>query len=62
VRSMGERYRRPDWVRRVNAMADSVGGDPRRLVPIDGFGHDFPPQLFERLGDLIASHALRSPT
>jgi len=32
---MGERYRRPDWVRRVNAMADSVGGDPRRLVPID---------------------------
>lgn len=32
-----------------------------RLVPIDGFGHDFPPQLFERLGDLIASHALRSP-
>lgn len=32
-----------------------------RLVPIDGFGHDFPPQLFERLGDLIARHALRSP-
>jgi hypothetical protein len=32
---MGERYRRPDWVRRLNAMAGSVGGDARRLVPID---------------------------
>jgi hypothetical protein len=32
---MAERYRRPDWVRRLNAMADSVGGDARRLVPID---------------------------
>jgi hypothetical protein len=31
---MSERYRRPDWVRRLNAMADSVGGEPRRLVPI----------------------------
>jgi len=31
-----------------------------RLVPIDGFGHDFPAQLFERLGELIANHALRS--
>ena len=35
LRSMAERYRRPDWVRRLNAMADSVGGDARRLVPID---------------------------
>lgn len=33
---MKERYARPDWVRRLNAMADSVGGDPRTLVPIDG--------------------------
>jgi hypothetical protein len=35
MKSMAERYRRPDWVRRLNAMAGSVGGDPRRLVPID---------------------------
>jgi hypothetical protein len=32
---MTERYRRPDWVRRLNAMADSIGGDARALVPID---------------------------
>jgi hypothetical protein len=35
---MAERYRRPDWVRRLNAMGDSVGGGPagaRRLIPID---------------------------
>jgi hypothetical protein len=32
---MGERYQRPDWVRRLNAMAGSVGGEARRLVPID---------------------------
>jgi hypothetical protein len=32
--SMGERYERPAWVRRVNAMAGSVGG-ARRLVPLD---------------------------
>jgi Sulfotransferase family len=31
---MGERYRRPDWVRRVNAMGPASGG-PRRLVPIE---------------------------
>ncbi|MBN2623910.1 MAG: sulfotransferase [Acidimicrobiales bacterium] len=31
---MGERYRRPDWVRRVNAMGLAVGGT-RRLVPLD---------------------------
>lgn len=36
LRPMAERYRRPDWVRRVNAMADSVGGDARRIVPLDG--------------------------
>src|SRR5258705_12614816 len=35
---MAERYARPDWVRRLNAMGDSVGGSvagARRLVPID---------------------------
>lgn len=35
---MAERYARPDWVRRVNAMADSVGGGAagaKRIVPID---------------------------
>lgn len=34
-RSMAERYRRPDWVRRLNAMAASVGGDARSIVPMD---------------------------
>jgi hypothetical protein len=28
-----------------------------RLVAIDGFGHDFPAQLFERLAGIIAQHA-----
>ncbi len=35
---MAERYQRPDWVRRLNAMGESVGGGPdgaRRLIPID---------------------------
>jgi hypothetical protein len=31
---MAERYRRPDWVRRINAMADAVGG-ARRMLPLD---------------------------
>jgi hypothetical protein len=31
---LSERFVRPDWVRRMNAMGDSVGG-ARRLVPID---------------------------
>jgi len=35
LRAMAERYRRPDWVRRLNAMADAVGGDARRIVPLD---------------------------
>jgi hypothetical protein len=35
MRTMAERYRRPDWVRRLNAMAGAVGGDPRDLVPLD---------------------------
>ena len=34
---MRDRYRRPDWVRRVNAMGPASGG-PRRLVPIDADG------------------------
>jgi proline iminopeptidase len=28
-----------------------------RLVLLDGYGHDFPSQLFERFVDLVASHA-----
>src|SRR4029453_13240631 len=38
LRSMAERYRRPDWVRRLNAMADAVGGGARPIVPLDGAG------------------------
>jgi hypothetical protein len=34
IASMAERYERPAWVRRVNAMATAVGG-ARRLVPLD---------------------------
>ena len=34
VRQMADRYPRPNWVRRVNAMAVAVGG-ARRLVPLD---------------------------
>ena len=32
---MADRLVRPDWVRRINLMAGSVGGHPRDLVPID---------------------------
>ena len=38
IKSMAERYARPDWVRRLSAMGDSVGGGvegARKLVPID---------------------------
>ena len=38
IRSMAERYERPFWVRRLNAMGDSLGGPlegARRLIPID---------------------------
>lgn len=34
LKSMAERYPRPDWVRRVNAMGDSVGG-AERMVSLD---------------------------
>ena len=33
---MTERLVRPDWVRRMNLMAGSVGGHARDLVPLDG--------------------------
>jgi len=32
--TMAERFVRPDWVRRINAMGESIGG-ARRLVPLD---------------------------
>lgn len=35
---MAERYQRPDWVRRINAMGDSVGGGAdgaRRMIPFE---------------------------
>jgi hypothetical protein len=38
LRSMTERYGRPDWVRRINAMADSLGAPlegARRLVSLE---------------------------
>jgi hypothetical protein len=38
IASMAERYERPAWVRRLNAMGESVGGrveGARKLVPID---------------------------
>jgi hypothetical protein len=35
ITDLSQRYTRPDWVRRLNAMGDSVGG-AERLVPIDG--------------------------
>ena len=41
IQTMADRYSRPDWVRRVNAMASAVGG-ARRLIPLD------PDELFEQ--------------
>ena len=35
LRPMAERLTRPDWVRRLNLMADAIGGDGRAIVPID---------------------------
>lgn len=34
LKSLAERYPRPDWVRRMNAMGDSVGG-AKNMVPLD---------------------------
>ena len=35
VKDLSEHYTRPDWVRRINAMGESVGG-PEKLIPLDG--------------------------
>jgi len=35
IMDLNQRYTRPDWVRRLNAMADSVGG-AEQLIPIEG--------------------------
>ena len=38
IAPMSERYERPAWVRRINAMADSLGGaieGAKQLLPID---------------------------
>lgn len=34
IRDLAQHYTRPDWVRRINAMGDSVGG-AARLIPFD---------------------------
>ena len=34
IKNLSEHYTRPDWVRRLNAMGDSVGGADR-LIPLD---------------------------
>lgn len=34
IKDLSEYYTRPDWVRRINAMGDSVGG-AERLIPLD---------------------------
>ncbi|MEE3331786.1 MAG: sulfotransferase [Myxococcota bacterium] len=38
LKCMADRFERPDWVRRMNAMADALGGadvGARRVIPID---------------------------
>ena len=34
IKKLSEHYTRPDWVRRINAMGDSVGG-AEYLIPLD---------------------------
>jgi hypothetical protein len=34
IKNLADHYTRPDWVRRINLMGESVGG-PERLVPLD---------------------------
>jgi hypothetical protein len=34
LKNLADFYTRPDWVRRINSMGDSVGG-PERLIPLD---------------------------
>src|SRR3990172_4240382 len=67
--TMAERYERPSWVRRINAMGDSVGG-ARRLLPLDAeallataaaslgggeFGDFGDPRWRERFASLVAA-------
>ncbi len=33
IKNLSEHYTRPDWVRRINAMGDSVGG-AEKLIPL----------------------------
>ena len=34
IKNLSEYYTRPDWVRRINAMGDSVGG-AEKLIPLE---------------------------
>ena len=34
IKDLSTHYTRPDWVRRINAMGDSVGG-PQNLIPLE---------------------------
>jgi hypothetical protein len=67
--TMAERYERPAWVRRINAMGDSAGG-ARRLLPLDAaallegaaaslgggaFGDFGDPRWRERFAALVAA-------
>jgi hypothetical protein len=69
IASMAERYERPDWVRRINLMGDSVGG-ARGIIPLDadallagavdslggGSSGDFgDPRWRERFASLVAA-------
>jgi len=48
IASMAERYQRPAWVRRLNAMGDAVGG-ARHAVPVDA------DELLARAADSIGA-------
>ena len=46
------RLDRPEW-RTANR-----GGDPgARFVLVEGMGHDYPPQYWDQLVDLVSGHA-----
>ena len=34
IKNLADHYTRPDWVRRINAMGDSVGG-AEKLIPLE---------------------------
>ena len=34
IKDLSTHYTRPDWVRRINAMGDSIGG-PQNLIPLN---------------------------